>query len=144
MNLKMFSNKKKMFLVSLALLICMSLFPYIYKYRCSFNFPLRNLVTKEYQLIDKIKVPISTVLTYEHTVHESVGYMYSSVYDEDAFEEYTSKEYEQVQIFGMCGGDRALKKTELKTLKRGDFLIKIVHSFRYEVKSVECYSVHVY
>lgn len=80
----------------------------------------------------KISIPLGCDIVYSHSVHGSVGYDYSMEYDRTAFKLSENLRYNNPDAVanGMCGGDKAILTSTLTTMKKGRFIIKIIHTFR--------------
>lgn len=80
----------------------------------------------------KISIPFGCDITYSHSVHWSVGYNYSVEYDKAAFKLSENLRYNNHDAVanGMCGGDKAILTSTLTPMKKGRFIVKIIHAFR--------------
>lgn len=80
----------------------------------------------------KISIPLGCDILYSHFVHGSVGYNYSVEYDRRAFQLSEKLEYKNPDAVakGMCGGDEAILTSTLSPMRKGRFIVKIIHSFR--------------
>lgn len=92
-----------------------------------------------------IRIAVGRTLKYSHSVHSSVGYSYRVEYDKSAFEMKYSTRYDNSDAVnsGVCGADSAIETTTFKSLKKGEYIIKVIHEFRGDVENVLTYKIIV-
>lgn len=96
---------------------------------------------KEHDSIYIIK--LGDVMQYSHSIHPSVGFNYSMVYDENAFNLSYDIKYDDRYGLDKEGGDLANKTYTLKSLKKGFFKVKVIHLYRGETERIITYKIIV-
>ena len=86
-------------------------------------------------------INLGDIIQYSHSIHPSVGFEYSMVYDENAFKLSCNIKYDDDYDPNEDGGDSANQTYTLKSLKKGIFKVKVIHLFRGTTERIITYKI---
>lgn len=93
----------------------------------------------------RLTICVGNQASYSHSVHGSVGFWYSIEYDHDAFVLSHNVKYDDPESVekGLCGGDSAVLTCTLRAMRRGTYVVKVVHDYRGDIERVVTYTITV-